>query len=961
MNNKHLNRITISLVKSKKARNLLRGMIGETEHYKVKNTLRKIKNNCSSIEYKKSIEVIRAAELFEHNSVSRDFNKVCPNTLPDLMRFTENEIIDKINSQEDRINKLLHLYRDLLVSIQEMKIRDSLKLCRSIIEHKGVSCCLIRILFYIKNHADDYDDYDDAQEGVEDIFRKIEMSNIGYLDNAIKELSNSRTDYFNICKKINGDQNKTPLNLIARDFISHVTSDEIVFLNTLNAYYTFSLLDSFLYISSVNRLKLPLTKGVKNIKSSLMDSFYSLSNIKVNTKLYLNEYYDDLDINLFRESFLLIELDELFKYKTIHGALYNTSEKKEDVRLPVEKRLLSDYFESIKSLSDLRNHENGGNGISMDKYDSEKCSHFENSSALLYYIEKNDANISGEEKIFIELMSYTRDIGYTCPSHYIKKIQHNADSDELRLVLACLISIKDKSQIADHELRRVMQKLATSKFDSKIKYLVRYLYDISPSVTHHLMQVCDETFLSKLFHLTEKPNKAIEDRADMLEWYGEQIKDLSYIERAKNLRIDVQINKEKGMIDDSRIYVDPLKFTQWINDNILNDITLLLEAKENKNEFTAQPLDWRKVQNGISNDEQIASLLLKCYSEFCNNKLFGIASYLGRRIRHGTFKGTALKEVKDFSSNKKYEDIFNDRDLSDCYNDWLKCYENMLEELKKSYLHIKSKKKPLGLIHSNIGTTSKNIIANHMLHDILKSYNKNGTSLEVPYLVTEYCWRFIEEDLANIRKRLMEYKSKHAVFGFRLNYSRLLKRKHINEFCQELNSVTAEKFRTISSWFNKPSIASPSANLTLLFKAVISEIKGFFTLFEPTIIHKESDFNISGGLYFVIYDALYILIYNAAKYGKENSELEFKVIPHSEHQVINISITSEAKNSKSLAESKRLINAALNADFENAHIEEGKSGIKKLRRMANDQYISNVRYTFPSNKITASFDFSVEF
>lgn len=51
-------------------------------------------------------------------------------------------------------------------------------------------------------------------------------------------------------------------------------------------------------------------------------------------------------------------------------------------------------------------------------------------------------------------------------------------------------------------------------------------------------------------------------------------------------------------------------------------------------------LDWDKKNTSVGGTDIVIDHLLACYSEFCSNNMFGIASYLGRRIRHGTFKGT---------------------------------------------------------------------------------------------------------------------------------------------------------------------------------------------------------------------------------------------------------------------------------------------------------------------------------
>lgn len=142
--------------------------------------------------------------------------------------------------------------------------------------------------------------------------------------------------------------------------------------------------------------------------------------------------------------------------------------------------------------------------------------------------------------------------------------------------------------------------------------------------------------------------------------------------------------------------------------------------------------------------------------------MFGIASYLGRRIRHGTLKGTGRKEILEFYQQKE-KLLSNNKDFQDFYNKWFKEYDNTLDSLVSEYLHILSKKKPEGMIRPIINSKAKKLIADSMLRDIILSYHKNPIGIDLPYIILEYCWRLIEEDLSNIRKHLMHIKSKYGI------------------------------------------------------------------------------------------------------------------------------------------------------------------------------------------------------
>lgn len=948
----------LHMIKSKKARNILRGVMFESDTTKIKKALEKIKKVETVAEYQKALMILRSSPLFDGNLVSREFNCICTIGLNEVARYQAEEIISRINNQSNKLKLLMNLLIEVQTKIQDLQYKKALNLIDKLINLGGVSCYLIRILFYVSNRVDGREEHYDVTRKLEEIFSRVQLGNYGYIDGAIREISNSRTDYFNIYKRIQNNKSLSPKVVIAKHFLNHITYDSEVIKDQLNSYFLISLLDAYLYLLCTAKYNNDVQKHAENVSQDLKEKFKTLSHIKINLTTYTEEYEDDcVDLGFFRECFLLIEQDDCYQYKSTLGAIYNDKENKLIKRTPLENQLIAHYFSKVKSLKDLLIANTGG--INIEAFNSNACSSLENTCALIYYIEQKDGDLSDEEDEFVKLMSSTGDIGIICPTQYFIRMKRLAKSKEMALVVACLISIKDNSSKSEHALRRIIQQVLKSDFNSNIKELITYLYEVSPSVTEHLIQICDETFLSKLFHITDKPNKAVEDRADILQWYGEKENDEKILNRAKNLKIDVQINKEKGTIDDSRIYVDPIKFTQWINDNVITSLTLMLELEASNSEIKTCSVNWDTINSGLKISDQIATLLVKCYKEFCENGIFGIASYLGRRIRHGTFVGTGLREVNDFYVDSNYSELFCDRDFYSEYELWVKTYEDLLEYIKVNNLHINNKKQPEGFIYSYLNTSTKKQTANALYIEVHNHYIRTDSRIQIPYLITEFCWRIIEEDLVNIQRYLMERKSKHAVYKPSNQATRRLNRKKIQDLSQEVNSVTADKFRTISMWFKKPSFASPSTELILLFNAVLSEVKGFFPDFSPKVVRNEDSLILNGGQYFAIYDALYILIYNAAKYGKKDGLLKLQASLLDEGKTIEVSLTSEVACQKNFSTCKNRIEYALSVDFQGAHLIEGESGIKKLRQLKNDDYIKEISYKFPDNRVTASFSFKV--
>jgi hypothetical protein len=129
-----------------------------------------------------------------------------------------------------------------------------------------------------------------------------------------------------------------------------------------------------------------------------------------------------------------------------------------------EYPLLRDYFGEVDGIPNI-----GACGSSralfVDRYRAHGACHFQNSTALVYYLERADGQIGSAELDFVQLMPPTRDIGLICPIQHIENIKVNAQRAELKIVAHSLSHIKQKSQLKEHELRSVLQAAAASMFN----------------------------------------------------------------------------------------------------------------------------------------------------------------------------------------------------------------------------------------------------------------------------------------------------------------------------------------------------------------------------------------------------------------------------------------------------------------------------------------------------------------
>lgn len=947
-------------IKSKKARNLLRGISDSSDYNHTKKTLEKIKLCCKYSDYKIAVEYVRTNKSFEGNSIGQLFNNYCPKGLSDTVIFSFNEIALQIQHHLDALLLIGKKSAELISYLSINDLESALNSCKEIVKENGVSVFLLRMISFITNryHLLGMDNSEIPDE-IDKLKLNICFSNTPFIGEAITQLSNLRTVQLAVNKRINEFESKSPFCNIAKSFINPVPNNEKEYLIQLSSYYSFSLFDAFLYIKNTNIMELPFKNKELFLDSRLQDVYKQISGIEFLPEKMYESIDQDTGYHYLRECFLFPEQPKAIKYQIIHGYYYSDGKNIRRTTGYVNK-LITHYFSNVNNLSDIHDSDMNDIEINSNKYDKKSCGMLENSSALIHILNKKEGVLSEEdEMLFVKLMTYTRDIGEICNPEYLACIADSAKNMTLKLVARCLVSINDKKHYAEYELRSIIQEYCIAEFDGNLNKLLQHLYSISPAVTEHFILTCNETFLSTLFHLMEKPVDALEVRADMLHWFGTVTNEDRYIDRAKTLRIDIQLNKERGTIDDSRIYVDPLKYSQWFEDNMISKLTMVLDPLMISNNKMLI-LDWDKKNTSVGGTDIVIDHLLACYSEFCSNNMFGIASYLGRRIRHGTFKGTAITEVSELSKKEEYAHLFEEKDFKLKFDSWLRNYEKMIEDLVKTFLQIKSRKKPSGVITTEIDSPTKKQYANQMVYDILSIYNTRSGVIQLPSLIMDYCWRLVESDLVKLRKLLSEKKSSHAVFSYTPKSISGYRRREYSKFSQEVNTVTNKKFGLISSWFNKPSYASPSTEIYLLFRAVVSEVKGNVSHFDPRIDLDDRSFSIAGGTYYVIYDALYVLIHNAAIHGKPNGEIHFHVSKPENRQALRINLSTELSSIFEIQDAHKKINAALAELNDDAHIVEGNSGIKKLKRMEKDGSISGIRFIANEKDLKLEFEFYFE-
>ncbi|QXH47723.1 hypothetical protein KSS93_07390 [Pseudomonas xanthosomatis] len=564
-----------------------------------------------------------------------------------------------------------------------------------------------------------------------------------------------------------------------------------------------------------------------------------------------------------------------------------------------------------------------------------------------------------DENALFTIMGKTHDLVRTHHTEILKKMASFASTPLSKIIYHLLIARKSKNEADDHLLRRRLQEIVKKDFNSELVSFVESLSKRSPAVAIYTYELCTEDFIAKLVHIIKSSAQITETRAALHQWMGEHTKDNYFLGRARALLIDHQINRVRNELDDNRIYVDHARFAEWFNDELLREFNSVLASMEHN--FAI----------GINENAQLLMLIEIAYANFCSNSIFGVASYLGRRIRHGTFKGHLYSVVSGIESSPKYNTLFKDPVFLGRWENWKRAYASKIDIIIRDRLHIESSTKRDGLIKPTLSSPAKVDIAIACGKNLIKDYFDPRSSRPIIPTLTEYCWRLAEVDLKNIISYMKGQKgnliSADLLAEIKAgNYTRNISSELVKEFVREITHNVTEKLSTMNTWFKRPVSVSPKASLSLLYKAVVAEVKETFPEFDPNTDYNEmNDIELVGGPYHVIYDAFYVVVYNAAKHGQPAGEVEKEfLVSRTLNGVtgeLKITIASDIKDYQTEQYVSERLKLQPGDDIDNAHLSEGRSGIRKLHQIERSDKKFKVREVSCRNrKVYVSFTYGLE-
>lgn len=696
----------------------------------------------------------------------------------------------------------------------------------------------------------------------------------------------------------------------------------------------------------------------ETIKCSLIDgivlakfngAFFKIENyptlLKITKKLGKSELFEKListydttsgesEYVFYKQSSAWLEYQPIQNYRALIDNYYDSSHENID-NLPGSLSLELNKWVGVTNPNILVS----GKQFTSHNYSSlaklETSGYASRSAVFNYWLTTSEGQVGFDDQDLFKLMGLTRDLARTIPISAARTAAKLSKNELVRLIFLLLLAKRSKNELDSFMLRKQLEDVTFKYHNGSLVELVRFYETSHPYIAEYIYDIATEDFLAKLTKLAPHRADIPEIRASLHEWMaGFKGGDEYYLQRARAVRIDHQINRVRNEIDDHRIYVDPMRFISWIEDE------MMLELNSALNSTGAG-----KKGVSVTCDETVLSMVVtQSYNAFCSNPVFGIASYIGRRIRHGTFHGHMFSSVINSIENmEKFRPLFTNHHFFCKWNFWKDTYNKAIEEIIAERLHVQSKLKPLGLLTPDIYNAMKQDVLAAAVANISKNYAETISTADICPTIIDYCWRLAELDLVPVvhylKAQQNPLKNEVLLSDELIPAAAVVDEKLAEAFKRELDFSIDRKLNTMLGWFKRPSIVAPKASVSLLFEATVAEIKDTIPDFDPQDAdHSEDEIDLVGNFYHLIYDSLAIIVRNAAKNADPCQPLnrKFEIIPGKvKHLVIEMSST--IKPTDDPADVSNSIEARKIADFRDANMYDKKSGISKLLLLENSR------------------------
>ena len=499
-----------------------------------------------------------------------------------------------------------------------------------------------------------------------------------------------------------------------------------------------------------------------------------------------------------------------------------------------------------------------------------------------------------------------------------------------------LLNDADPNPTRNHAVRRALQRVLRERHDGDVVGFMRSVDSDRGHVSDHLYELLSEPFLTSLYEIYEHADDVLEAQTRLLEWQGSRRNDADAMMRARSHRLLIRLRRVRGDIESTRIYVDPLRLFEWLVGSLSEDLKALapfaedIIADEDRSTSLADA-----VRTAVQPRARLLRLIDRAYREFCTNKVHGAASFIARRIRHGTLHGHLSVEIAPSIDKAASEFAESSPEFAAYLRGWMRRFDTAVLAMATDRLHVRSKEKPRGLIVGAIDDPDKTLVANAMVLRIAAVLRESSQVVTPIAIILDDCWLLFEVDLRRSREAFERLRADFVIdVGQRFATGRLEVDARMSQTILELNGMVDQRFETAKSWLTRPTNFSPSASVSLLVNAVIDEVSHRHQLRPPILdIPEDADIDLIGHRFHLVYDALFVLVVNAAKYCRRATRTKIVARRDDEdNRYVGLVIEIASSVDPSEADERfRRIEEEMTADVDNAMDIDEQSGLRKVR------------------------------
>lgn len=523
----------------------------------------------------------------------------------------------------------------------------------------------------------------------------------------------------------------------------------------------------------------------------------------------------------------------------------------------------------------------------------------------------------------------------------IREYGDNLGNDVVSFLAMIVLHSRAPNDDEIYEMRRAFQALLKEKFRGSILEFLKWLKGRTPELCINIILLCEISFLEKCYIIFENYEQVLKERESICRWAALELDRPDFELAADRLALDTKVRTIRGDIDDTRIYVDEVRFGVWLTDNTVKELRKVQRFMEVSG--LSKSISKNKKADNIPKPKIPQGCLLhleeackEAYREFCENTVFGINSYLSRRIRHGTFRGQLFSPVK--TRVQKYFDTFEQvpDNQEAALLQFLEDYKQIVAKARSNFLHFKSESKPNGVLNSKYDSShEKKRVKENWHHQVMSLFENGHSSEEIAPLFERYCWVAIEYDLSKARSALRKVFTQEVrplIRSLDLGSHQSSKSKSL---LNDIDRLTEELFSNIASWFNRPERKSMTVSIGELIQVTAEEINELDPDKKIKIAFKgDLSQKLVGSVYHTMYDLLYVFFGNLQSYSdlSEDANLAITIENTGEGiQTLHFSI----ENKFLPTQSKLIVEASLTKAFKETKsidpmISEGKSGLGKV-------------------------------